>query len=171
MKGDFEDNQKNTEKGFIPCYAGKSDVETLNRFLDTQGPGDTGDEIDMMFSDKVKLAKTSVLQIMSQINERLIIKKMNVERIYYDIDKCRTGILNAEDVYSRNYSANDKDARSRLEAEITRLEQEKRKEETSCWRDLVQLRKELMMIMSEYKNNSRKKKMLSMEVTEHFENG
>ena len=157
----FNQNRENKVYGFLPLYADKYDLNKLNKFMDYQIPIECTDEIEQIFSDKVKLSKGSVIQVISQIKERELIKKRSTRMIDYSIDKCRTKILGVNGFYTGNFVYGEDKTINDLEKEVLKLEKEKRDAETSCWRDLSQLRKDLLFIMSEYKTNARKKELIA----------
>ncbi|MFH1367952.1 MAG: hypothetical protein ABII64_02370 [Elusimicrobiota bacterium] len=148
-------------KGFLPAYANKEDLSLLNRFIEMQSKADYTDEIDLLFSDKTALAKSSVLNIISQIKERIAIKENNLKNIEYGISNQRTRLFNIEDLFANSYSFDVTKAKNDIEKAIESSEKEKREQEVSCWRDLALLRKDLMFGMNEYKSNSRKKQLIT----------
>ena len=143
---------------FLPYYGNTNDLSVINQFIDSQSSKKSEDEVELMFSEKVGIAKALVIQILSQIKEREIIKERNFAKINYDMGRLSW----LKDMCAGSYALNMSNADLDLEKQVVNLEKEKRTEQVSCWRDLVNLKKDLMGIMAEYKTTAKKKKVLSM---------
>lgn len=150
----------------IPFYAGTYDLYLFNFFLNSHVSQRPRDEIELLFSEKTKIAKVSAIQILSLIRERKLLKEKFQEKISNDIDDCKTQILNIWQLAYPNIEDYFRSSQSKesLENKVLELEKEKRDTELSCWQDLVQLRKELLIAMLDYKSNVSKKKLLSQIV-------
>ena len=149
---------------FLPYYAGEKDLSIVNEFLDNLISKKSNDIFDLLFSDKVAIAKALVLQHISLIKEREIIKRKNIARIEVLEDEAKSRMVQLESFYIRNYIFfEDSKTRTELEKRINDLEKQINLEVASCWKDVVIIKKDLMAIMSEYKSNVRKDKLLSLE--------
>lgn len=148
---------------FLPCYATEKDLAKINRFLDAWKYEPGSDLIDVLFTDKVNATKFSILHLISQMRERQNIKKRNLKRIEYDIDKFNTHLAQIEDLclYNEILELDNRKTKISLAQKTAGLKKDKRAEETSCWRDLTQLRKELMDLIKEYRAASRKKELIA----------
>jgi len=148
---------------FLPYYATEKDLLEINKFFDAWKYKPGSDLIDVLFADKVNATKFSILHLISRVRERQTIKKRNLEKIDYDVDKFKTELAQIEDlrIYNEIFDLDNKKTRIGLTQKISGLKKEKRAEETSCWRDLTQLRKELMDLIKEYRTASRKKELIS----------
>jgi len=60
--------------------------------------------------------------------------------------------------------------RSQLETQIFDLKKQKRTEALECWRDMMVLKKYLMMALSEYWKLSKRQQLLSSDLIEDKEN-
>ena len=103
--------------------------------------------ISQIFSDEQKILKSTVKEIINDIDLRKIINKEILLRI--DCDKGNCGIkLNI----LRNPYLIEKDTGfiNQLESKIIELNSEKRKEEVECWRDIMFLKKYLMKALQDY---------------------
>ena len=158
---DWEYCKKEKNNGFIPIYADKEDLNLLNRFMEMQSCRDSKDEIDILFADKTAFAKSSVINTISQIKERIGIKYNNLNKIDYSISGQRSRLFQLEDLFNDTSSPVIIKARNDIEKSILDSEKEKRGEETSCWRDIAELRKNLMFAMNEYKTNAMKKQLIT----------
>ena len=147
----------------LPFYADAYDLYFLNLFLNSHVSQHPVDEIELLFSEKTKIAKVSAIQLLSLIRERKLLKERSLEKISNDTDDCRTRILN---IRQSDYASDEEyfhasQSRESLENKILELRKEKREAELSCWQDIVMLRKELLISMLDYKSNVSKKKLLS----------
>lgn len=158
---DWQYTGRYDSKGFIPVYADKNDLNLLNRFMEMQCAANYKDEIDLMFSDKTAFAKSSVINNISQIKERMYLRDRNIGKIDYDICSQRNRLLQLEDLFTNGTSPITHKLKNDIERTILESEKEKRDQEVSCWRDIALLRKDLMLGMNYYKTNSRKKQLIS----------
>jgi len=157
------DSRTHETDGLLPSYGSEKDLSEINKFLDAWKYKPGSDLIDVLFTDKANVARFSILHLISQMRERRVIKKRNLERIDYDADKFKTELAQIEDLclYNEIFNLDNRKTKLNLDGKITGLEKEKRAEETSCWRDLTQLRKELTDLIKEYKIASRKKELIT----------
>ena len=155
--------------GFLPYYATEKDLSKINEFLDAQKYKPGSDLIDILFTDKVNSTKFSVLNLISQIRERQHIKRRNLERIDYDVDKFKTHLAQIEDLclYNETFDFDRRKTKISLGGKIAGLKKDKRGEEIACWRDLTELRKELLDLTKEYKAASRKRELVASPEPEY----
>lgn len=156
------DSLSHKTDNFLSPYVTEKDLSKIDKFLDTGKYKPNSDVIDALFTDKVDATKFLILHLISQIREREIIKERNLESIDYDMGKFRTHLMQLEEIrlYHEIFDLERRRTKISLGEKIAGLEKEKRAEETSCWRDLTQLRKELMDSIKEYKTSSRKKELI-----------
>ena len=148
---------------FLPRYASEKDLSEINKFIDAWEYRPSSDLIDTLFTDKLNTTKFSTLQLISQMRERQNIKKRNLENIDYRMDHFKSQLAQVEDLclYNEIFDLNNKKMKINLEEKISGLDKEKRAEDVSCWRDLTQLRKELIDSIGEYKTASRKRELIA----------
>ena len=104
--------------------------------------------------------------MMSLIREKLFIKKRNLESIENDIDQVRTAMLNNEFLALDRYDISIREVRNDLESKLLFLSQEKREEENRLWSDVMPLKKDLIMLMRDYKLSMVKRKALSLNFSD-----
>jgi hypothetical protein len=157
------DSPNRETNAFIPYYATEKDLSEINKFLGAWKYKPGSDLIDVLFTDKVNATKFSIVNLISQMRERRVIKKRNLERIDYDTDRFKTELAQIEDLclYNEIFNLDNRKTKINLDGKIAGLKKEKRAEETSCWRDLTQLRKELTDLIKEYRIASRKKELIA----------
>jgi len=157
----FDSRDPETD-GFLPYYASEKDLSEINKFLDAWKYKRGSDLIDVLFTDKANVARFSILHLISRMREREVIKKRNLEKIDYDMDRFRTHLAQAEDLclYNEIHDLDRRKTRINLEGKIAGLGKDRRAEEISCWHDLIQTRKELMDLIKEYRATARKKELI-----------
>jgi len=121
-------------------------------------PGLTGGGIDDLFQDRLGLIRSKIELILLLLDER---KRISQEVIYQmDSDTCKVQSLIFE-MGPRAYQMN----RERLSLEQTKLdlEEEKRREEVSLFRDTGLLNQDLRDTLIQYLSEVQKSKLISME--------
>lgn len=98
--------------------------------------------IDELMNQKMEVITTRAQMVLSEIYQRKIIKDGNIYKICLDQCACRNLIYELGEKYMEK-------KRVELEKKILDLEQEKRREETLYFSDLLFLRKELRESMIE----------------------
>ena len=146
---------------FLPYYADRDDIATINQFINSQVTGQSKDEIDEIFADRISNARAVVLQIISQIREREMIKRKCLERIGKMEDDLKNQLRMENNFYMNCMFPESNRTRMEAESRIHELERNKSFEETSCWKDLVLLKKELMLFVKEYRSSSVKNRLVS----------
>lgn len=125
--------------------------------------------IEKIFSDKTQSLNSTIKSLLDEIKlrEKLDIHLLN--KINSDIflqyrqlkDLSRLGyVVETPDELNKR--------RSSLESNIIELEQEKRKEYLECWRDLMELKKYLLLALKEFWELAKKQNLLSTNNHEIF---
>jgi hypothetical protein len=143
----------------ILSYSDKKDFEDINKIL---GTVKSADEIDSIFKDKTNLKRIAVQDLVSQIRERKIIEYAQQKGISGDICEVETAILKIDSIAKHSYSPVSW-AKTSLIGHIGKLEKEARDRKESCWRDLVDLRKELLEEAKGYRNATRLEGMIKSD--------
>lgn len=117
--------------------------------------------IDLFMGRKKRFAAKSVQEILELIYERQDIKLTMEQGI--DNDRCNLGtqLLEIGDWQTGANSQLDK-TRNQIERNIMALDQEKRREETACWRDVIRLKGELREAMREFDQEHHKSNLISL---------
>lgn len=128
---------------YIYAEANMIDVRyNRNRsYFDSQN-STTGDGFEQLICQRQDLIFSNLEMLYTQIYKRQGIKDMNVYRI--NLDQCSFKNL----IYQMNDYIWDKN-RIELEQKIIDLEQEKRKEEATCFKDTLFIQKELRQSLIE----------------------
>lgn len=141
-------------------YSDKKDLEDINKIL---GVAKSADEIDSIFKDKTNLKRIAVQDLVSQIRERKLIEYAQQKGILKDICEVGTALMQIESIAQNTYFANIGWSKNSLLGHIGKLEKEARDRKESCWKDIVDLRKELIGGINSYKNAARLEGMIENE--------
>jgi len=141
----------------VLSYTDKKDFEDINKIL---GIAKSADEISSIFTDKTNLKKTAVKNLISQIRERKIIEYAQQKGILKDICEVETALMQIESIARNVYFANIGWSKNSLIGHAGKLEKEARDRKESCWKDLVDLKKELLEEVKGYKNAVRLEGMI-----------
>lgn len=122
------------------------------------------DVIDKLFSGKMKSFSATITALLDEIHlrEKLDIHLLN--KIDEDISYQRIQFDHLDRVsgqYSLDWFGEISSQKRKFEDSILDLEKEKRKEYLECWRDLMDLKKYLMLSLKEFWEFSRKRDLLS----------
>ena len=119
---------------------------------------------DRIFSDKTKTLQSTIKALFNEVNLRERLDGFLVYQINEDICKCRN-YLNQIKLISDPYRLNPEltGRRTKLESEILRLDEEKRKTYLECWKNLFELKKELLSGLKDYWLISKRKSALNLE--------
>lgn len=122
--------------------------------LDSPTTGLTGLDLDDLLNQRAGLVDYRVQMIVEEIKERRRILDRNIYSI--NLDQCahrNITLLHGEDVWDKY--------RFKLEQEILSLEENKRREESAYFRDILFLKKELRDSLIEQKEESHKAAFLN----------
>ena len=120
----------------------------------TPESGFEGTDLTDLLSQRGLLIDSRVDMILGDIDQRRMIKETNLYRI--NLDQC----AHRNNIFSRGEDLWDKN-RLKLEENILSLEEEKRKEESSYFRDILFLKKELRDFLVEKMEEGQKAALLS----------
>ena len=122
--------------------------------MDSQTTGLTGLDLDDLLNQRAGLVDYRVQMIVEEIKERRRILDRNIYSINQDQCSHRSiTLLHGEDVWDKY--------RFKLEQEILSLEENKRREESAYFRDILFLKKELRDSLIEQKEESHKAAFLN----------
>jgi hypothetical protein len=119
--------------------------------------------LEQIISDKTKILKSTITELLSEITQREMINNDISDKIDQEIfdQENNLQILRQKGF---GYAFDNLLIRQRLESQqadsIQDLEQEKRKERVECWRDLMNLKKDLLSAFREYWNLVKRRELL-----------
>jgi hypothetical protein len=130
-------------------------------------PEQKGGSLEDMFSDKAKTLKASVNAILEEIKLREDLNASQFKKINGEICRQHTELMqieNLKDHYSFNLAKYLSEEKANIETNVLELEKEKRKEGLECWRDLMFLKKYLMVSLKDYWELARKRGALERKI-------
>jgi hypothetical protein len=144
---------------YLRAYSTYHPRGNLERSLDEGTPSEVAPELglDTLLLQRREIVDSKIRMVLSDIYQRRFIKDDNLYRI--NLDQCSFRNL----VFYLGEHCWDK-SRMELERRIIDLEEEKRAEEKSYFKDLLFLKKELRESLIEHMEEEQKAKMLSDQV-------
>ena len=123
--------------------------------------------LEDMFSDKAKTLKASVNAILEEIKLRENLNTYQTKKINVEICRQHTELMqldNLKDHYPFDLAYNLDETKTRIKSNVLDLEKEKRLEGLECWRDLMFLKKYLMISLKDYWELARKRGALENKI-------
>ena len=121
--------------------------------------------LEQIISDKTKILKSTITELLSEITQRELINNNISDKIDQEIfdQENNLQILRQKGFgYAFDNLLTRQRLESQLEDSIQDLEQEKRKERVECWRDLMNLKKDLLSAFREYWNLVKRRELLEV---------
>jgi len=109
--------------------------------------------LENMVFDRVKTLKASVNALLEEIGLRTDLNERQFGEIDGEILRLKNRLLQYESLEYQVLDGLDRakrEAKSQAESDVLELKQERRKEELECWRDLMFLKKYLMVSLKDY---------------------
>lgn len=175
----YENKIKEYEKSIPTIYAGNSitnldyqssPAKSLELIIQ---PEQENISINTILRDKTKTLKSTVKELLNEIELRKNLGNQILKQIDYDIIRTHNYLEQVKFFTERSYTpdTNWSKRRTSLESQMFDLEKEKRAEELNSWKDLMTLRKYLMVSLSEYWLAFRKNQFLGNDILNSEENG
>ncbi len=125
--------------------------------------------LETVFSDKSKSLKTTCKSLLNEIELRENLDSHLLKKINDEICRFHTHLMHMEKIkiqYFPDSFAEVNKIKMQFENEILELEKEKRNEYLECWRDLMFLKKYLLVAFKEYWDLIKKRELLSSDISE-----
>jgi len=168
----FPGNFKNTESNLRPFYHTNLN-NSLENIVFKDKPENEKGLLEKMFSDKSKTSKASVKALLEEIKLRERLDTQLINNIDNEICRQHTLLSQLENLkvhYIWDQFTDMSKIKMQLENNALELEKEKRKEYLECWRDLMFLKKYLLIALKDYWDLIKKREVLSCDVSELFNN-
>jgi len=152
-------------KTAIP-FAHKELKKALERIVSNSKSKQKNSPLEDMLSDKAKTLKASVNALLEEITLREDLNAHQFKKINGEICRQHTELMqieNLKDHYPFNLTKDISETKAQIETNVLDLEKEKRQEGLECWRDLMFLKKYLMVSLKDYWELVRKRGMLKGE--------
>jgi len=110
-----------------------------------------------------KTLKASVNALLEEIKLREDLNAHQFKKINGEICRQHTQMMqleNLKDHYSFDLTKDASEAKAKIESNVLELEREERQERLECWRDLMFLKKYLMVSLKDYWELVRKREVL-----------
>ena len=141
--------------------------DSLEQVVFREEPEKDRGVLGRVFSDKSKTLKATIKALFNEIVLRERLDSFLLYRINEDICRQHSCLEQVKEFTRFNYSAGFLDyfsrAKMKLESNVLDLEQEKRKTYLECWKDLFELKKELLTGLKDYWLLSKRKHSLNLE--------
>ena len=136
-------------------------LDSIRKFdLDNKKPSGT---LESLLSDKGRSLKAGVIALLDEIKGREDLNVNQTQKIDKEIRRQHTNAMQLENIVDHHPFDLTKDleeSKARIESNVLELEKERRKEQVECWRDLMFLKKHLMVSLKEYWDLVRRKEIL-----------
>jgi chemotaxis methyl-accepting protein methylase len=119
-----------------------SDPKAAIRYDQADRKAATG--IDNLFQQRTSILRTKMEVFAAELFDRLRIRNQNLLSISDNQGKLEAMIENL--TKQANYHFRDHREKGNLYDQVTRLEQERRQEEVECWRDVVDVMKDFLIV-------------------------
>ncbi len=152
----------NPEKTTSP-FAHKELKKSLEVIISNPKPKQKSCPLEDMFSDKAKTLKASVNALLEEIQLREDLNAFQFKKMNGEICRQHTELMqleNIRDCYPFDLTRDVDEAKAKIKTNVLELEREKRQEGLECWRDLMFLKKYLMVSLKDYWELARKRGVL-----------
>ncbi len=147
--------------------------DTLENIVFKDKPEKDTNLLDKLFFDKSKTSKATFKALLNEIELRENLDSHLINKINDDICHHHTLLFQLENIrvhYMWEQFIDINKIKMQLEGNVLELEKEKRKEYLECWRDLMFLKKYLLVAFKEYWDLIKKREVLSCDVSELLNN-
>jgi len=150
--------------GRVPKPVGHEGLKkSLEKVVSIPKPKQKPGVLEDMFSDKAKTLKASVNALLEEIKLREDLNANQFKKMNGEICRQHTELMQLENIrncYPGDLTRDIDEAKVKLKANVLELEREKRSEALECWRDLMFLKKYLMVSLKDYWELDRKRGVL-----------
>lgn len=118
--------------------------------------------VETIFTDRTRSLKSTVNELLAEIERRENLHADLKSKIGDDLYKCGEYIQEVKFLTNSPYNldTNFTSRKTSLESQMLSLEEQKRTEDLTCWRDLMFLKKYLMFALKDYWKLSKSKAVL-----------
>jgi hypothetical protein len=144
-------------------FAHKELKKSLEAIVANPDPKHKRHLLEDMFSDKARTLKATVNALLEEIQLREDLNNSHFKKMNNEICRQDTELMqldNIRDSYPFDLTRDLDEAKARIKTNVLELEREKRQEGLECWRDLMFLKKYLMVSLKDYWELVRKREVL-----------
>jgi len=160
LRSDMDSDVKNCT--LKPFYHSKFQ-SGLEKIAQVNAPSTEHDAVDKLFSGKIKSLGATITALLEEIQLREKLDLHLIQKIEEDISWQRIQFDHLDSLrvqYDFDMFSEISSQKTTREARILELEKEKRSEYLECWRDLMSLKKYLMVALKEFWDFNRKRDLL-----------
>ena len=144
-------------------FAHKELKKSLEGIVSNPEPKPQRGSLEDMFSDKSRTLKASVNALLEEIQLREELHASHFKKMNDEICRQHTELMqldNIRDSHPFDLTGDLHETKARIKSNVLELEREKRQEGLECWRDLMFLKKYLMVSLKDYWELARKRGIL-----------
>ena len=144
-------------------FAHKELKKSLEAIVSAPEPSPRRPILEEMFSDKAKTLKASVNALLEEIQLSEDLHTSHFKKMNDEICRQHTELMQLEnivDCHPFDLTGDVDEEKTRIKSNVLELEREKRQEGLECWRDLMFLKKYLMVSLKDYWELTRKRGVL-----------
>jgi hypothetical protein len=114
----------------------------------------------MFVAGKLRIVEAGIEQVIQEIEEREKLRDSLLEEIDNEFCRQRELLFQVAPRGSSTFTVGDPKRRSNIEKELATLESEKRRERTSAWKDIANLKTEVRGLLREHSEEKRRQQVL-----------
>ena len=139
----------NTSKNYLENHLADYKLVTINSYKENITANSI---VETIFTDRTRSLKSTVNELLAEIEHRENLHSDLKSRIGDDLYRCGEYLQEVKFFTDRPYNpdTNFTGRKTNLEKQIFSLEEQKRTEDLTCWRDLMFLKKYLMSALKDY---------------------
>lgn len=119
------------------------------------------DPLDRFIARKLTVTEAGIRQVAKEIEARIRLRDRQLQAIDEDIAHLKERLYQAAPWgHASPFGVGDAKRRGNIESQLAALEVEKRREESSAWRDVAGLKRELRELVREYEEEKRKQEVV-----------
>lgn len=128
----------------------------------TNGPTVSEGSFDLFLIGKLQVVEASIEHVMEEIQTREVLRDKLVQEIDQASCRQRELLMQTAPHGSSTFTVGDSRRRAGIEKELAALDVERRREFTSAWKDVAQLKKELRTLLREYEEEKRRERVMTV---------
>ena len=149
----------NTSKDYLENHLANYKIVPINSYKENNTANSV---VETIFTDRTRSLKSTVNELLAEIERRESLHADLNSRIGDDLYRCGEYLQEVKFFTDRPYNpdTNFTGRKTDLEKQMLSLEEQKRTEDLTCWRDLMFLKKYLMFALKDYWKLSKSKAVL-----------
>jgi hypothetical protein len=142
----------------FPSYISNGNETALKE--NSHGLGHEPLPVEDFLAKKLRIIAASIHQILREIQQRERLSEQTIREIDEQLCQQKSLLHEVAPHGSSPFTLGDPRRRSTLERDLAALEQEKRREHLSAWKDVSSLKRELRELIREYQEEQRRQQVM-----------